>query len=250
MGRGGMRGMMMLAAMAVMAPSAQAQERLREPVGYVGINFVGADPVSPLDTYIDNGFGAQIYGTLPMEASRHLRLRADFGFLIYGNEHQRVCFGGGVGCRVELDMNTTNSILYGGIGPELVLATGAIEPYVNASFGFSWFGTTTSLDGSWDNQDFANTTNYSDGMFAWRGGGGVRLRVSSGRVPVAIDLGVERHQNGVARFLTKGDIVDNPDGSITVYPNQSEANMVTMRMGVTIGIPHKDHDRKERKGRW
>ena len=247
MGRGGMRGTMILTALAVFGGNAGAQERVREPVGYVGINFVGADPVSPLDTYIDNGFGAQLYGTLPIEASRHLRLRADAGFLIYGNEHQRVCFGGGVGCRIELDMNTTNSIVYGGLGPELVLATGAFEPYVHASFGFSWFGTTTSLDGSSDTEDFAHTTNYSDGMLAWRGGGGVRVRVSRGRVPVAIDLGVERHQNGVARFLTKGDIVDNPDGSITVLPNESEANLVTFRMGVTLGIPHKEAKRDRRR---
>lgn len=239
MGRGGTRGMMVVAALAVFAGGAGAQERMREPAGYVGINLVGADPVSPLDNYFDNGFGGQLYGAIPIEPTRHLRLRADVGFLVYGNEHNRVCFGAPVGCRVELDMNTTNSIVYGGLGPEIVLATGPVEPYVNASFGFSYFATTTSLKGSNDTEDFASTTNYSDGLFAWRGGAGVRVRVSNGRTPVALDLGVERHQNGEARFLTKGDIIDHPDGSITVLPNQSEANLMTLRMGVTIGIPHR-----------
>jgi hypothetical protein len=117
---------------------------------------------------------------------------------------------------------------------------------VNASFGFSYFATTTSLKGQNNVEDFASTTNYSDGTFAWRGGAGLRVRVSNGRTPVSLDLGVERHQNGVAEFLTKGDIVDHPDGSITILPNRSEANLMTVRMGVTIGIPHK-WDRGDRR---
>ncbi len=52
------------------------------------------------------------------------------------------------------------------------------------------------------------------------------MRVSTGRTPVWLDFGVERHENGVAEFLTKGDIIDHPDGSITVLPNRSEANLV------------------------
>jgi len=249
MGRGGAWVVGVLMASAVPASAADAQQRVREPAGYVGISLVGADPISPLDLYFDQGFGGQIYGTFPLEATRHLRLRADLGFLVYGNEHQSVCFGGTVGCRVDLDMNTTNSILYGGLGPELVLATGAVEPYVHISFGFSYFATTTSLRGENDLESFASSTNFSDGMLAWRGGGGVRLQLSRGRTPVALDVGLERHQNGVAEFLTKGDIVDHPDGSITVLPNRSEANLMTVRLGVTIGIPHKGQDHPNRRYR-
>ncbi len=240
MAHGSMRGTWIIAALAVFAGRAGAQEPVQSPVAYVGLSFVGADPISPLDQYFDQGFGGQFYGAFPLEASRHLRLRGDFGFVIYGDEHRRVCFGGGVGCRVELSMHTTNSILYGGLGPEVVLATsGVVEPYLYASVGFSYFATATSLKGTNDLNEVASSTNYSDAMLAWRGGGGVRIRLSSGRVPVALDMGVERHQNGVAEFLTKGDIIDNPDGSITVLPNRSEANLLTMRLGVTVGIPHK-----------
>jgi hypothetical protein len=121
----------------------------------------------------------------------------------------------------------------------VVLANGPIEPYLYASFGFTYFVTSTSLRGTNDLESFASSTNFSDGMLAWRGGGGLRMRLSSGRTPVSLDVGLERHQNGVAEFLTKGDIIDHPDGSITVLPNRSEANLVTFRMGVSVGIPHK-----------
>jgi hypothetical protein len=249
MGRGGLGWAATLSVLAVFAGSAGAQQRsadpagyFAEPAGYVGASFVGADAVGQLSAYIDNGFGGQIWGAMPLEPTNRFRLRADFGFLIYGNEHRNVCLAAPVGCRIELDMNTTNAILYGGLGPELVLMTGPIEPYVNASFGFTYFGTTTSLSGTNNADDFASTTNYSDGMFAWRAGGGVRMRVSAGRTPVWLDFGVERHENGVAEFLTKGDIIDHPDGSITLLPNRSEANLVAFRFGVTVGIPHRRGD--------
>lgn len=245
MGRGMLRRAVTLAALAFWAGEAGAQERaLGVPAAYVGGAFVGADAVGELGAYIDNGFGGQLWGALPIGEDGRVRLRTDFGFLIYGNEHRNVCFPVPVGCRVTLDMNTTNYVLYGGLGPEVVFTTGAVEPYVNASIGFAYFATTTSLKGDNDSENFASTTNFSDGMFAWRAGGGMRLRVSNGRAPVWLDFGVERHENGVADFLTKGDIIDHPDGSITLLANRSEANLVAFRLGVTVGIPHGGQERR------
>lgn len=246
MGRGVMKGMGVALVMAALAGGAEAQQRDRQPAGYAGLAFIGGDPVGELGSYIDEGFGGQFWGALPLEPSGHLRARADFGFLIYGHERRRLCFSVPVGCRIEMDLTTTNSILFGGLGPEVVLARGAVEPYLNASLGFSYFATTSSLSGERDHEDYFNTTNFSDAVFAWRAGGGIRVRVSSGRTPVSVDLGVERHQNGISDFLTKGDIIDHPDGSITLLPNRAEANLVTFRMGVSVGIPHGDKDRNDR----
>ena len=253
MGRGGMRGIAALLALTVWGGDAEAQRRDRGPGGYVGLAFIGADPVGELGTYIDEGFGGQIMGALPLESTGRVRLRGDFGFLIYGHERQRFCFSVPVGCRIEMDLTTTNSILFGGFGPEFVLATGPVEPYVNATLGFTYFATTSSLSGDREYEDYFNTTNFDDAVFAWRMGGGVRVKVSGGDKPVSLDFGVERHQNGVADFLTKGDIEDHPDGSITLYPNRSEANLYTVRMGVSIGIPRggrdEDHGHRRRRGR-
>ena len=203
----------------------------------VDISLLGADPVGELGHYVDAGGGIQFGGAIPLDGRRgHLRLRTDFGFIIYGYESRRVCLSAPVGCRIELDLNTTNGIFFGGVGPEVVLATGSVEPYLNASMGFSYFATTSSLQGTWDSEDFANTTNFDDFMWSWRAGGGMRVRVSGGRRPVFVDLGVEHHQNGLADFLTEGDIEDHPDGSITLYPNRAEANMTAFRVGVSIGF--------------
>ena len=239
MGRNG-RGMgMALVAMAAWAGGAGAQQRSLPPAAHVGIAGVGAGPLGDLGHYIDAGGGGQLYGAFPMDAEGRLRLRVDFGFLIYGHERRALCYAVPVGCRIEGDITTTNSVLYGGVGPEVVLATGAVEPYVNASFGFSYFLTTSSLSDAYYYGNQGTTTNFSDAVYAWRAGGGIRVQISGGRAPVHMDLGVERHQNGVADFLTQGDIQDHPDGSITIYPNRSEANLVAFRLGVSVGIPRK-----------
>ncbi|HSG07748.1 MAG TPA: hypothetical protein VLA36_05310 [Longimicrobiales bacterium] len=224
-------------ALAVLAGGADAQRRSQRPAGYVGLALVAAGPLGELGDYIDAGGGGQFYGMFPLDPDGRVRLRADFGFLVYGHERQRLCFSYPVGCRIQMDLTTTNAVMFGGLGPEVVLGSGPVEPYLNASFGFSYFTTTSSLSGDNDFDEFASTTNFDDAVFAWRAGGGVRIQLSKGRRPVALDLGVERHENGVAEFLTKGDIVDHPDGSITLFPNRSEANLVTFRVGVTLGIP-------------
>ena len=71
------------------------------------------------------------------------------------------------------------------------------------------------------------------------------MRVSRGRVPIDLNLGARYHENGRVEYLTKGDIVDNPDGSVTMYPVLSEANLMSYHFGVSIGIPRRGdgHDR-------
>ncbi len=73
-------------------------------------------------------------------------------------------------------------------------------------------------------------------MFQERGGAGLELRVSNGRNPVWLDFGADYHHNGVANYLREGDIVDQPDGSIVIFPNRGEANLWSFRLGATVGI--------------
>lgn len=228
-------GLMALTAtvVAAMPLAGQQGDDLR---GRFGISFVAGDPLGDMGALVDNAFGMQFDGSLPMAAEGQLQLRGDFGFMIYGHETQSVCYSLPIGCRIGLELTTDNAILFGGIGPEIILARGRMEPYVNASLGFAYFVTSSSLgDEGYD--DFATTTHYEDAVFSWRAGAGFRLRLNRGRTPVSLDFGVERHENGIAEYLTKGDIVDHPDGSITLYPNRTEANLMAFRFGVSIGIP-------------
>lgn len=148
-----------------------------------------------------------------------------------------MCFSSTVGCRVELDLTTTNSIAHVNVGPQLMVPHGVVRPYVNAAIGLAYFGTTSQVEGSGNqNEPFASTTNFDDITLAWDAGGGVLVRLSGGPAPVLLDVGVRYHGNGEVEYLKKGDISDNPDGSISYNPTRSEANLLTFQIGVSVGI--------------
>ena len=228
---------LVLGALFALGRTAEAQ---RGPGGLVGISFVAADAIGEMGALVDHGFGVQLEGGAPAAFDGHLRFRGDFGVLVYGLERQQLCYT--YSCRVGSELTTTNSILYGGVGPEVVLGSGSLQPYVNATAGLSYFLTTSSLDDHDGYGPYLDTTNYSDLVLAWKLGGGLRMRVGRGHHPVYLDLGVERHRNGIANYLTVGDIVDHSDGSITVFPNRSEADLVTYKVGVSIGVGGHRHD--------
>ncbi|HEX6307202.1 MAG TPA: hypothetical protein VFZ69_03380 [Longimicrobiales bacterium] len=228
-----------LAGVVAAALPAAAQEAIEVPVPrfYVGIQGAYARPVGEFGDYVKHGGGLDLHLAWPIAAGGPLALRAGGGFVVYGSETREVCFSTTVGCRILLDLTTTNNIAYGNIGPQLMVPTGSVRPYVNGSIGFSYFATTSSLDGvDGNDDDFASTTNFDDVTFAWGTGGGLLIELSRGRTPVLLDLGVRYHGNGEAEYLRRGDILDHPDGSITITPTRSEANLLSLQLGVTIGV--------------
>lgn len=204
-------------------------------VGYAGITAQVAQPVGQFADYVGTGWGLNGSFVLPL-GTPLIGLRADLGFVNYGHESREVCLSQTIGCRVTLDLNTDNNIFYGGIGPQLMLPLGPVEPYVNAEVQLSYFGTMSSLSGSGNADSFANTTNYDDFTAAWSAGGGMSIALPFRRTRVAIDLGATLHHNGVVRYLREGDIQDNADGSITLHPQRSEANLMVYHIGVRIGV--------------
>jgi opacity protein-like surface antigen len=210
----------------------------RPPRLWLGITLQAADPQGEFGALVDDGFGLELNGRFPVVGDGILSLRLDGGFLIYGNERQALCFPPPVGCRVGVDLTTTNSIATVGVGPEITVP-GPVSPYINAGVGLSYFVTSSSLDGAddFDDRDLFRTRNYSDLVTAARVGGGIRFRVGrTGGGPVLVDIGAEYHRNGIAEYLRRGDILDHPDGTITLFPNRTEANLVTFELGVSFAL--------------
>jgi hypothetical protein len=53
----------------------------------------------------------------------------------------------------------------------------------------------------------------------------------------ALELGARYHRNGRVEYLRKGDIEDQPDGSIVLHPTRSEADFVSYVIGFSVGLP-------------
>lgn len=236
-------GLAVMVALAADIEPARAQQvggmdptELRPVILMGGIAGQYARTVGEFRDYVRDGFGINGSVIWPVTPGGPFALRGDGGFIVYGNERRRVCMGGGVGCFIELDLTTTNSIAYVNVGPQLMVPAGPIQPYAAAGVGLAYFATRSEVEGSGGQQHpFASTTNFDDFTFQWGGGGGLLVPLSRGRTPVMLDLGVRYHGNGRVEYLTEGDIAESPDGSLEISPTRSDANLLTFQIGVVVG---------------
>jgi opacity protein-like surface antigen len=117
-----------------------------------------------------------------------------------------------------------------------MLRSGTIRPYAYALAGVGYFATETSLGNGYSySYDYGaySTTNYDDTTFAWSAGAGLLFAVSKS---VAIDVGVQYVGNGTVRYLAEGDLLPSPGGvPPVIVPRKTEANLVTITVGVTFG---------------
>ena len=206
----------------------------RAPVVYIDFAGLASNAVGEFGDLVDAGGGVNLSAKVfPLEDSRNFGLRADLGWVIYGSESVPSCISDP--CRVQANINTTNNIFYFGLGPEVILIRGRFEPYVYGTLGTSVFNTGSTLQGEYFEgaETHFNTTHLNDWTFAWRAGGGIRYGIWE---DVSVDFGVEHHGNGVVDYLTKGDVIDGPDGKVSINPRRSEANLLTFRLGVSLGL--------------
>ena len=205
------------------------------PRGYGDISFAVSQPLGAFVVFIGEGYGITGSFVWNFDRDRVFGIRAEGGFVQYGNERTDHCL---INCRIGVDINTSNDIVFAGIGPQITVPSGPLRPYLNATFGMSYFYTHSSVTGD-DDYDYGefDTTNHDDAVFALTGGGGFLIPLSMRHTPVMLDLGMTFHRNGQATYLRKGSIRDLPDGSIIISPIRSEANFITYRMGVSIGVP-------------
>lgn len=207
---------------------AQPTESVRPPVGG-SLRGVFAQPIGEFNRYVDNGWGVGGDVRWFPGAQRVMSLRVDGTFINHGRQTTRECFGSG--CRIQIDINTSNNIFSGLAGPELQVPTGPIRPYVNAMAGWTIFWTQSSAEGANDEDDLFRTTNLRDNIFSAAAGGGVRIPIASA---VMLDLNARRNYNGRARYLTRDSF---GDGTLTMpLVRESQVNMWTYSLGLAFGF--------------
>src|SRR5437868_4624473 len=151
------------------------------------IAFTQSRPLGGLQDNIGFGYGVDGAYQFRLDQRGALSLRADLGFLGYGQESFRVPFSETVGGRVQVRVRTTNYLLPMSIGPQLTWPTGSVRPYVNAGVGSQFFFTESSIDDTNNDDNIASTTNYSDWTSTWVAGGGLYLPVYEKTTKVLLD---------------------------------------------------------------
>jgi hypothetical protein len=226
----------------VLAPAAlNAQHFDRdEPRGptraFAGVHLMVAQPLGEFDDYIDWGGGIGGEFLYAFDRQGALGLRVNMGLMIYGHETKRVPLSPSLG-RIRVDVRTSNNIFVMSAGPQVMLPSGAVRPYLNGTVGLSYFFTRSSVEGSADFEPFASSTNFDDATFAWAAGGGLYIPLRRGRKhPLSLDVGAQYHANGEARYLREGSIREDGTGEIFFDPIRSQTNLITYRLGIAVGL--------------
>jgi hypothetical protein len=192
-----------------------------------------SQPKGEFAANVGRGWGFNLNGMYHLDYKGFLSIRADAGTIQYARERKDASFFGITG-RIPLDLETTNNIAWGAIGPQLMIPNGPFRPYVNAAIAYTDFSTTSTL--SDPNGQFQSISNQNahDGSHAWIFGSGFQIPVGT---TGAVNFGAKYYYGGRATYLTKGDITDNPDGSITINPRSSKTDMVIWQVGFQLAIP-------------
>lgn len=204
-----------------------------EAFGYLNL----AVPVGDFGSHVDLGGGTGFGAVLFLGENRLAGVRAEGGFLIYGSETEQRPFSATVP-EVTVDVQTTNSIFTAGLGPQIYLGTGPIRPYIYGTVGFAYFATSTSISGQYDDEEIASSPNYDDFQLSLTGGGGLSVEVRGGQNPISLDLSASYQHNGLTEYLINGNdlLRRTRSGVVVADPIQSDANLMTYRVGVSVGL--------------
>jgi opacity protein-like surface antigen len=225
-----------VAAAALLSTSARAQVALRStPRMEVGGGFDFAQPTGDFRQNVTRGFGGAGHFIYGIDPDAIIGLRVDAGFINYGNDTHYVPFSSSVR-RIVVQEKTSNNIFIASVGPQITLPIGHVRPYINAGIGIAYFYTQTSLNTDDESYQIAQTTNYSDNSLLYTAGAGFNIPLAFAGQNVGIDVGARYNSVDNARYLTKGDIVDDPNSQygVIITPHQSAANFIAYHLGVNV----------------
>jgi hypothetical protein len=202
----------------------------------LGGDAVMVQPKGDFATNISRGWGFNGTGLLRVDDKGYVQLRFDGGIAQYGRETKRIPLNPITG-RVEFKVETDNLIGWAGIGGQLQIPDGPFRPYVNGSLAYTDFSTQSSLSGLNDSNGGLSTRNQHDGSHAWIYGTGVNIPFGKRFTSGMLNFGARYYRGGTAAYLKKGDIVDNPDGTISFTPRRSKTDMVLWQLGASFILP-------------
>jgi hypothetical protein len=197
----------------------------------VGGDFAISQPKGEFANNVPTGYGFAANGQFKLDPKGWLSLRADGGSVRYGHEQIPLGFFNGI----ELNLNTDNSIEFGAIGLQFQFPDGWLRPYANASYAGLHLKTESCVSNP-DNlvQDQCHS-NHGDWAAARVFGGGVVIPF--GKSLAALNIGARYHYGAKATYLRQGDIIDNPDGTVTLNVRSSKTDLVLWQIGVSYTFP-------------
>ncbi len=223
------------------AQTTEEPDRIRDRI-FAGVAFGGAFAVGEFSDFVNLAGGAAFDLVFHLDDRRVWSLRTEVTFLEYGRQSRVERVSVPVIGNFDFTVTTTNQILAAQIGPQFTLPGSSVRPYFFGTGGFSNFRTSSGTEAPEDEDALAadgpgpTETHFSKYTWSSTVGGGVLFRVHEGNHPVFIDVSAAYLANGRVRYVIKSGIQEATDGTLEISPIKSQANLIVLRLGVSVGV--------------
>lgn len=204
-------------------------------------------PVGAFHRNEDGGLGLGFHGAYALDPARHVALRLEAGYLMYGYVSRDINLpaydeNGGFAGYENVSYAAREHQMYTlDFGPEITALSGTVRPYGFATAGFSYFVSKVNVRPPQYAGDAAiDRTVFSAGNFAWSTGLGLRIGSREARSGL-FDVGLRFRRNARARYANDRALSTLSDGSIAVSPFYGSANLISIYAGFWIGPKLRKH---------
>jgi opacity protein-like surface antigen len=226
-----------LAATVSVVGSAQGQAPAQTPIqapaqrSYLaGGYFTGGFPMGDWGKIAGFGLGIDATNVTYLSSDKPWAVRSNFG-LLYNFSRTTSVPEANLAPNSKLDLETKNTSLFFGIGPEFSRKKGDTSPFLFGTVGFDTYWTKCDLTGTAGGSPYSSKNGDSRISFAWSAGLGLRKHVSPGET---IELSAE-YRSGLEHKFVIPDQVTGSGTSVTVNRDSHSSDQILIRIGTLLG---------------
>ena len=223
-----------LAALAVLAPPAAAQPgRAHEaPRSFLSVGAAAGRPDEEFRDRMGDGYGAGFRSLRRLDRRGWLALRVEGGVLLQERRRDAVPTTD----PGTLDLATSNTLVFAGVGPQVGLPRGRVQPYAHLFAGVHYLVTEAAFEGRTDaGEKFEVVSSHEDGTWAYGAGAGVYVPLRAGRSALSLDLGATYRMGGRATYLQQG-VYPGPGGGPAHEPVTGRTDLLMLHLGVALAF--------------
>lgn len=198
-----------------------------------GIDFMLGIPSGGFrDSLDDTGYGMSVYGAGALGDSP-VYIGGEIGFMVYGVETREQKLSSEIP-EINIEVQTTNSILVGHFLMRIQSPNGRVRPYADVLVGVKYLFTSTTVSGE-SSESFASTLNFDDAAFSIGGGGGLQVQLNDpdSRVAICLDARLRYLWGGTAEYLKEGSL-RREHGEVIYDVSKSQTSMLLPLVGIAI----------------